>query len=420
MTHNIIDSLTFSTQALEGGAQEIIKRDRARIQKHIAGSDLIYLSTSATVPTYSSIRVPIGPQLKLFADTPQNAASPSNTTSVDITDAAVTYVIDVKVGEPGSPHRLVIDTGSSNTWIGAHSKYKHTKTSEDTRSTVKVEYGSGKVYGTEYLDTVTLGNNLKITKQSIGVASMSEGFNDVDGILGLGPTELTIGTLSDPSQSIPTVVDNLYDQGIIPTPSVGISHVPSTSMDELPNGELTFGGTDHNRYSGNLKFVPLTTAEPAARYWGIDQTITYGEHTHILTGSGILDTGTTLLYLATASFHKYQKATGAVFDEYVEFPSFLLAFLILSKYEQMESLWFKIGDQAYEFTKNAQIWPRRLNSKLGLEEGKIYLVVQDGGVQGPDFMNGFAWLQRFYTVYDRSGEGRIGIAPTEHTFDETN
>lgn len=47
--------------------------------------------------------------------------------------------------------------------------------------------------GTEYTDTVTLGTGLVITKQSIGVASSVTGISGVDGILGIGPVDLTEG-----------------------------------------------------------------------------------------------------------------------------------------------------------------------------------------------------------------------------------
>ena len=40
------------------------------------------------------------------------------------------------------------------------------------------------VVGTEFTDTVSLGSGLTITKQSIGVASSSQGFAGVDGIIG--------------------------------------------------------------------------------------------------------------------------------------------------------------------------------------------------------------------------------------------
>ena len=51
---------------------------------------------------------------------------------------------------------------------------------------------------------------------------------------------------------------------------------------------------------------------------------------------------------------------------------------------------------ALEWTKNAQIWPRAMNSELGGEEGGIYLVAQDNGQQsgqGLDFINGFVWRE---------------------------
>ncbi|KAH8818718.1 acid protease [Flagelloscypha sp. PMI_526] len=393
MSHRTIHSLPFSTRALRGGAKNLIKHDRARAQKLLGG-------------------VPNGPGLKLFANTPENAASPDNTTSVNVTDASVIYVMDVSVGSPGTTHRLLIDTGSSNTWIGANSKYQHTETTEDTR--MKFQLLNGTVFGEEYRDTVSIGN-LTISNQSIGVASRVQGFTFADGILGLGPTDLTIVTLFNPFPPSSTI--SLPRKPFLPL-RFGISYAPTTSTEELPNGELTFGGTDHARYSGDLNYIPVTSTDPASRYWGIDQTVTYGDDTPIITSSGITDTGTTLLLLASDAFQKYQEATGAVLDETTG-----LLTVTDEQYEQMQSLWFEIGGQKYEFTKNAQIWPRRLNSMLNGEEGKIYLITSDLGTAssgGIDFINGFVWLQRYYTVYDWSDEGRIGIAPTEHTFDETN
>ena len=47
-----------------------------------------------------------------------------------------------------------------------------------------------------------------ISSQSIGVANQSQGFQSVDGILGLGPDGLTVGTLTnEQSTTIPTIID---------------------------------------------------------------------------------------------------------------------------------------------------------------------------------------------------------------------
>lgn len=72
-----------------------------------------------------------------------------------------------------------------------------------------------------------------------------------------------------------------------------------------------------------------------------------------------------------------------------------------SQFNDMQSLFFNIGgvrntdnpvlllrdidvkyfQVSFELTANAQIWPRALNSVLGGEEGKIYLVAADVGFE---------------------------------------
>ena len=94
-------------------------------------------------------------------------------------------------------------------------------------------------------DTVTIAPGLVIQNQSIGVASTAQGFDGVDGILGVGPADLTAGTVSN-TDSVPTVVDNLFAQGTISEASLGIFYQPTTSSDTI-NGELNFGGIDQSK-----------------------------------------------------------------------------------------------------------------------------------------------------------------------------
>ena len=119
---------------------------------------------------------------------------------------------------------LIIDTGSSNTWVGANTPYTQTSTSTDTGrqvvssdaiyffirrdSFIDAHFCSSPamapanflvcssmlplnkhrqiepfVSGEEFTDQVTLGS-LVINDQSIGVALEAEGFTTADGILG--------------------------------------------------------------------------------------------------------------------------------------------------------------------------------------------------------------------------------------------
>lgn len=98
---------------------------------------------------------------------------------------------------------LILDTGSSNTWVGANKPYTSTSSSVDTHDYVvrpglyltvyaqfiyplslqEVDYGSGFFFGEEYDDTVTI-ESLVIKNQGVGGSFFSEGFDTVDGILG--------------------------------------------------------------------------------------------------------------------------------------------------------------------------------------------------------------------------------------------
>jgi len=165
--------------------------------------------------------------------------------------------------------------------------------------------------GEEFLDQVTLGPGLVIKNQSIGAATAAQGFNGVDGIVGVGPADLTIGTLDNGAGTeISTVVDNLFKQvlfllcvkyafsrGIsqktIPSDELGVLFEPTNSSDFLFTGTLTFGGVDQSLLTSNISYVPITQTSPARSFWGIDQKITYGNQSIPLLNmtSGIVDTG---------------------------------------------------------------------------------------------------------------------------------
>ncbi|KAG6329667.1 hypothetical protein ID866_9423 [Astraeus odoratus] len=127
-----------------------------------------------------------------------------------------------------------------------------------------------------------------------------------------------------------------------------------------------------------MNYAPITSTSPASHYWGIDQDVTYGESAAILNGSaGTVDTGTTLL------------ATGVP-----------------------EGHWRNFGPTTFEFTR-----ARALNSIPGGDPNKIYLITPDlrsPSGSGLDFINGFGWLQCFYSVYDMANT-HVSIATIPFT-----
>lgn len=335
--------------------------------------------------------------------------------SVPVSNQVVSYIATVGVGSPATDFDLIVDTGSSNTWVGAGKAFVKTSTSVSTGNRVAVTYGSGSFSGTEFTDTVTLSSSLVITKQSIGVASTSTGFDGVDGIIGIGPTDLTEDTVAKTS-TVPTVTDNLFSQKTTSAHSVAVSFEPTTS-DAVTNGELTFGGTDSSKFTGSITFVPITSTSPASEFWGINESINFGGTNILSSTAGIVDTGTTLILIATNAFSAYEKATGAVLDNTTG-----LLRVTTAQFNALKNLNFVIGGVTFALTPNAQIFPRSLNAEIGGVAGDIYLIVNSIGTpsgEGLDFINGYAFLERFYSVFD-TANSRVGLATTSFTGATTN
>ncbi|KAG2140221.1 aspartic peptidase domain-containing protein [Suillus bovinus] len=329
------------------------------------------------------------------------------------------YFVAVNIGSPATTYNLIIDTGSSNTWVGAKTPYVGTSTSSSTGERVQVTYGAGYFSGTEYIDTVDFGNGLTIAQQSIGVANnTSDNWGDADGILGLGPVGLTEGSLiDDPGMTIPTVTNNLHSQGAIHRETVSIYFEPIYGVQTIINGELTFGGTVKKEHAGSITYTPITNAYPASNYWGIDQSITYGALTILSSTAGVVAVGTTFIHIATDAYETYKSATGGTPDAATD-----LLLISSAQYAALENLDFNIGGETFSLTPNAQIWPRVLNTYIGGSSNGIYLVVNDLGTtsgKGFDFVNGYPFVERFLTVFDAS-RSRVGFANTPYTDATTN
>ncbi|TFK83046.1 aspartic peptidase A1 [Polyporus arcularius HHB13444] len=354
-------------------------------------------------------------------DQDPSSAADASVINVDATSQAVSYVVEVIIGGRTCWYHLLVDTGSSNTWIGADSSnpYVPTESSRLTGDGFLIQYGSGAVVGYEVLETVIIAEGLVLSGQSIGVAVYASGMAGIDGILGIGPSALTRGRLRVQMQiSANTVTDTAWYSGLLDARVISIFFQPSNTIDSK-NGELTFGGIDKTKFRGPLHYTPLTTTGPTASFVGVMQTIVYGDESNVVLApsAGILDTGTTLILIAPDAFKRYQAYTGGVPDDTVGLLS-----ITPDQYAKLRTLVFIIGGVRYELTPNAQIWPRALNEALGGTSDKIYLIVNDLGSMsegGMEFINGMSFLERFYMVYDIAG-GQAGLAYTQYTYADIN
>ncbi|KAH9979453.1 aspartic peptidase domain-containing protein [Lactifluus volemus] len=334
------------------GSNDLVQKDRARAKNLVANIQAI-----------------------------EGRDSPGTVVSVGVTSVGIRYeVTSASVTLQPIVNTLVIDTGSSVTWLGAGKPYVKTKSSMQTSNDVFQSYGSSSTefYGTEFIDTVTIAPGLVIPRQSIGVASKLVGFKgfSFDGILGIGPVDLTLGALSPAVNStIPTIIDNLFSQG----PSHPIfSQCPSslTTTSPVKNGELTFGGTDQIP----LPQLVLRTGSGAS-------TSPSGTVPRPLFSPGLRRCRhwKRLHLIATDAFNRYRAATGAVLDSTTG-----LLRITPAQYSNLKSLFSQPAARRSSSPKCADL-ASRVNELIGGTSQYIYLIIHDIGTpsgQGLDFLNG--------------------------------
>ncbi|KAE8444142.1 hypothetical protein EG329_000830 [Mollisiaceae sp. DMI_Dod_QoI] len=319
--------------------------------------------------------------------------------SGSVTNEDVSYVAPVTIG--GKTWQLIVDTGSSNTWCGAQTSCEKTSTGKSTGGSVSVSYGSGSFSGTEYTDTVSFGG-LTVKSQSIGAASRSSGFSGVDGIIGFGPVDLTEDTVSN-ANTVPTFMDNLYSQGAISSEVLGVSFSPESGSDtDDTNGELTLGGTDSSKYTGSITYFPTAKSGDSAPYWGISiASFTYGSTTLASSASGIVDTGTTLIYIPTSAYNKFLSAAGGKTDS--------SSGLAMFTKKPTSNFGIKFGSTTYTLTPAQYLVPTAQYSYYGLSSSKYYAWINDGGSSGVNTIIGQKFLENYYSVFDTTNS-RIGFA----------
>ncbi|KEP48817.1 putative aspartic peptidase A1 [Rhizoctonia solani 123E] len=107
--------------------------------------------------------------------------------------------------------------------------------------------------------------------------------------------------------------------------------------------------------------------------------------------------GASLLYVAPEAFKVYsQSLPGSEIDAstgLLEIPKESL--------HKMKPLFFVIDEVTYEFTPDAQLWPRVLNALLNEKADAYYSVISSLEVIKEDvceFINGYVFMQRFYTA----------------------
>ncbi|KAG6332611.1 hypothetical protein ID866_6479 [Astraeus odoratus] len=107
----------------------------------------------------------------------------------------------------------------------------------------------------------------------------------------------------------------------------------------------------------------------------------------------------------------YKTATGATIDVFDHNQQLSIS---ENQYNNLQILSILIGDQSYDLSPNAQIYPRASPNE------QIFLVINSIDLASEvDFRLGYTFIQRYYVVFN-SSSSQIGFASHLHTDSTTN
>ena len=308
----------------------------------------------------------------------------------------------IEIGTPPQEFKVIFDTGSSNLWVPSvkcssiacflHAKYDSAASSTYVANGTEFEirYGSGEMKGFLSKDTISVAG-AKLTGATFGEAVEEPGlafaFGKFDGILGLGFPSIAVAKVNP-------IFNEMIDQKVIAEPV--FSFYLQKDGDENNGGEITFGGIDKTKYTGELTYVPVTRQA----YWQFKMDSFTLDDEDICDGGcqAVADTGTSLIVGPTQAVELLQNAIGAKKSWNGQYT------VDCNKVPSLPSIDFVIGGKKFTLTGNEyilQVQGTCISGFMGLDIPA-----------GPLWILGDIFLSKYYSVYDY-GNKRVGFAPVK-------
>lgn len=311
------------------------------------------------------------------------------------------YYGPISIGTPAQNFQVVFDTGSSNLWVPSskcttvtckeHTRYDSSKSStyQANGTTFEIEYGSGSISGFVSQDTATLGG-LVALHQDFGEVTDEKGVSffasKFDGIMGLAFASISVDKMTP-------VWYNLVEQGQVSTQQ--FAFWMSKQLNSSYGGELTLGGYNNARFTGDITWVPLSRQT----YWEIIMDKMTVGSTSVCSGNckAIVDSGTSLITGPTESIKTLNKQLGCTTIN-------------------GECIWVKCPNLA-----NLPIVTVTLNGKQFPMKGKDYVLEINGecisgfmgldipAPTGPLYILGDVFISTYYSIFDFANL-QIGLA----------
>ncbi|KAJ3144229.1 hypothetical protein HK101_002758 [Irineochytrium annulatum] len=314
------------------------------------------------------------------------------------------YTCPVTLGS-GQHFTLDLDTGSSDTFFrGPNCQSQDGSCAGLTVDTTDAQlnrlgkqwqtsYGSGDVSGEIFSGPIVIAGFTAPTL-SFGVSTHETGFNSPgDGLAGLAFASISnIGVSLGDGGASTNLVDSL---GGLDAPM--FSFYLSNAADK-DAGEVTFGGSDPAKYTGDISYIPLN----ARKYWQADftgSTYSVGNGTSRSLVGGIknfiADTGTTLIILEDQPAADINRLIGTNADGSIACGVVQTGPIVT------------LTIQGHDFALPPTVYV--LSDGQGMCQSGFIGGAADAGV----VILGDVFIRAWYTIFDK-GQNRMGFAKAVH------
>jgi hypothetical protein len=242
--------------------------------------------------------------------TSSNTPATPNSLALDIEGQDISYLANITVGTPPRGFLILVDSGSSDFWIGSETCASTagggcgnhnflgpntSSTFNNTGQSFQVTYGTGSVSGTIVTDNVVIGN-FSLPAHTFGVANnesvqFSSNAVPLDGLMGLAQSSLS-------QQKVLTPIESMQQAGLMEKAIVGY-RIPRLA-DNLNDGEITFGALDTTKFDPQTLVTVNSVSQTGFWEAPMDAVTVNGQNAQLLGRTVIMDTGTTLLIVPPA------------------------------------------------------------------------------------------------------------------------
>ncbi|XP_068194523.1 pepsin A-like [Antennarius striatus] len=312
-------------------------------------------------------------------------------------DADLEYYGVISIGTPPQSFAVLFDTGSSNLWVPSvycsseacesHNKFNPSKSSTFKwgSESLSIRYGTGSMTGYLAVDTVEVGG-ITVQNQIFGLSKTEAPFMasmKPDGILGLAFQSIA-------ADDVTPVFNNMISQKLVEQPLFSVY----LSSDAQQGSEVIFGGIDGNHYTGQVTWIPLTSAT----YWQIkmDRVSINGQTVACSGGcQAIIDTGTSLIVGPNQEIANMNSWVGASTNQYGE------ATVSCQSVTNMPEITFTLNGHDFNVPASAYVSQSYYGCSTGFGQG--------GAIGTELWILGDVFIREYYSIFDVEAR-YIGLA----------